>query len=400
MKVLQVNLVCGRGSTGRIAVDIANSLPDSDECFIAYGFQDTDYSKSIKLLKGGNFQLYKALMITRITGVSGFRNKASTHKLIEWIENEKPDIIHLHNIHGDYLHVIELFSYLETTQLPIVWTLHDCWAFTGRCAYFDYAKCEKWKTGCGKCKNKKAYPISYFFDFSRLQWKRKREAFTKCDNLTIVTPSRWLANLTRESFLNQYPVRVINNGIDIDKFRYKDDCVILREKYSIGDRFVVLGVANAWTHRKGLHFFVELSRCLDENYQIVLIGLNDTQKKQIPHNIITISRTNSVDELASWYSVADVFVNPTLEDNYPTTNLESQACGTPVITFMTGGSPESIVYGEVLSEKTTRALQGAIPKWCVINRNPDQKKKIDYSQFSKEKCAKEYVDLYRELAKR
>jgi glycosyltransferase involved in cell wall biosynthesis len=395
MKVLQINAFCGRGSTGRIVTDISKTFKDEDECYIAYGFFDGKYDKSYKTLKGkGLLQVKYCLMITRLFGWSGFSNRYNTKKLLKWIDNINPDIIHLHNIHGDYLHIGVLFKYLKKSGKPIVWTLHDCWSITGRCAYFDYVGCDKWQSGCHNCQNMNTYPISYFFDFSKPQWKIKRKLFTQVDNMTIVTPSQWLADLVSKSYLKDYPIQVIHNGIDVSVFKPTGNNGLLRKKYNLEDKFIILGVASSWTHRKGLDFFIELSDLLDDDCKIVLIGLKDSKIKTLPLNIIGLERTENVEELANWYSTADVFVNPTLEDNYPTTNLEAQACGTPVVTFETGGSPENVLNGEVVREKNAIELKEAILR--IKNRKivPNT---VETEKFSKECCVKQYYELYEKL---
>lgn len=396
MKILQINAFCGVGSTGKIAVDIANSLSDNDKCYIAYGYLNTDYCNTYKLLKFSNSTFYKIkLLYNRIIGTTGKTNKSGTKKFIKWIKQYKPDIIHLHNIHGDYIHLKTLIEYLKSSRIPVVWTLHDCWPFTGRCSYFDYNKCFKWKTGCEKCKFKNVYPITYFFDKSRRDWNQKHDWFTGIKNLTIVTPSQWLANYVSLSFLGEYPIKVINNGIDLSKFYPTKDYLSLIKSYKLKNKKILLGVAGSWSFRKGLDYFVQLSKILPTNYQIVLIGLNKQQIKDLPNNIIGLSSTSSQDELRMWYSLANVYINPTLDDNYPTTNIEAQACGTPVITFNTGGSPETIKsnFGIVTEEKTVLSLYNAIESILSNTKVP----KIDTYIYSKERAASEYVKLYNEI---
>ncbi len=340
MKVLQINTVCGTGSTGRIAVDIHNMLlQQGHESTIAYGREEAvGCDSAIKI--GNKVDLYLHVLKTRLMDKHGFGSKRATESLVEKIRDYNPDIIHLHNIHGYYLNIEILFNFLKEFNKPIVWTLHDCWAFTGHCAHFDYIGCNKWKTHCEKCPAKKSYPKSIFLDSSYSNFENKRHLFTGLKNVVLVTPSQWLAGLIKESFLKNYHVMVINNGIDVNTF--KPTPSDFRKRYNLKGKFVILGVANKWTKVKGFQYFMELSKELSKDEVIVLVGLSKKQLETLPENIIGIERTNSVTELAEIYSAADVFVNPTLEENYPTVNLEAQACGTPVITFNTGGSPETI----------------------------------------------------------
>lgn len=397
MKILQVNTYCGYGSTGKIAIDIANGMDSEDECYIAYGYFNTNYLKRYNLLKYKNPFIYKIkLLINRLRGLTGYTNSRRTIKFCEWIEKYNPDVIHLHNLHGDYINIEIFFKYLKEKQYPIVWTFHDCWPFTGRCAYFDYNGCNKWEKGCFSCQYKNVFPISYFFDTSKQEWLNKRSLFQGLENLTIVTPSQWLADLVGKSFLKDYPIRVINNGIDLKKFYYRPDCKDIINRYNLQNKTVALGVAGSWSYRKGLNFFIDLSRILPSYIQIVLIGLSDFQMSSLPSNIIGIKHTQSVDELAKWYSLSAVYVNPTLDDNFPTTNLEAQACGTPVITFCTGGSPESVQYGKVVKEKKTEALKDAIIEIMSYRRE----KTINREILSKENLAECYNRLYKEVIKR
>lgn len=393
MKVLQINAYCGYGSTGRIVMDIVNATNKDNEAYVMYGFFKNEYKNAKKILHGdGLLTVKRKILISRVTGISGYSRYFATKKALKWIDKINPDIIHLHNIHGEYIHCGVLFDYLKKRNIPVIWTLHDCWPITGRCSYFDYVKCEKWKTGCYSCDNRKTYPITYFFDFSKQLWRRKKSTFEGVKNLTIVTPSYWLASLVEASFLQEYPTTVIHNGVDIEVFKKRYDTIDLIQKYNLNSKKVILGVANAWSPRKGLKYFNELSELLSEEYQIVLIGLNDVQLQSLPSKIIGLKRTDSIDELAKWYSLAYVYVNPTLEDNYPTTNVEAQSCKTPVITFATGGSPESVQCGIIVKEKSAKALLKAIIEIDAI-----EKKDIQTEVYSKAYSANEYLQLYEKV---
>ncbi|EOU1753849.1 glycosyltransferase [Clostridium perfringens] len=383
MKVLQINSVCGVGSTGRIATDLYKVLEEQGhECVIAYGRGTAP--EGIKTIKiGTDFDNYMHVAKTRLFDKHGFGSTKATKEFIKKVKEYDPDVIHLHNIHGYYINIEILFNYLKEANKKVVWTLHDCWAFTGHCAYFDYVRCSKWKSVCEECPQKKEYPTSNILDNSKDNFKKKKEIFTGVNDLTIVTPSKWLAGLVKESFLSEYKVEVINNGIDLEIF--KPTKSNFREKHNLQDKIIILGVASAWDRRKGLKFFLELSQMLDENYKIIIVGVNKKQKKQLPKNILGIIRTNNLDELVKIYSVADIFVNPTLEDNFPTTNLEALACGVNVITFDTGGSPESlkkIVGSKIVDQGNLNKLYNEI-----VNFKCDP---IDLEEISK-------LDKYRRL---
>jgi len=343
LKVLQINTVCGVGSVGRIVRQIHEALREKGhESYIAYGRKPLGCDGAIRI--GGDLDVYFHVFLTRVFDLHGFGSKKATKKFLKIVEEINPDIIHLHNIHGYYLNIEVLFDFLKSFDKPVVWTLHDCWAFTGHCSHFTYAKCERWKTGCYSCPEKKSYPRSVIFDNSKSNYARKKKAFTGAKNMTLVTPSQWLAGLVKESFLRDYPVQVIPNGIDTEVF--KPTPSDFKKRYGLDGKFLILGVANVWGKRKGFDYFLDLSKYLSDDEIIVLVGLSDERIKNLPNNIIGIKRTNSAKELAEIYTAADVFFNPTLEDNYPTVNLEAQACGTYVITFDSGGAKETIISKE------------------------------------------------------
>lgn len=363
MKVIQINSVCGVGSTGRIALDIHNSLTEQGhESFIAYGREPAKgCDKAIRI--GSNLDVNIHGLYTRIFDRHGLASKKATKKLIRTIEEIQPDIVHLHNIHGYYLNYETLFDFLKVSGIPVVWTLHDCWPFTGHCAHFTFVVCDRWKKGCFDCPQKINYPGSLFLDNSRSNYKRKKNAFTGINNLTIVTPSNWLANLVKDSFLREHEIAVVPNGIDTAVFRPVKSS--FKAKHNIENRFMILGVASVWNKKKGLEHFVELAGMLQQDEIIVLVGLTQKQISSLSGNIIGISRTNNVQELVEIYSAADVFLNPTLEDNYPTVNLEAQACGTYIITFDSGGSKETIIgpsHGTIIPEKTTKGIRRVLNK--------------------------------------
>ncbi len=339
MKILQINTVCGVGSTGRIANGISEVCRKSGvENYIAYGYGKTSFPYSYRI--GTNFDYYTHNILSRLFCQQGNYSVKATKNFLAWIEEIQPDIIHLHNLHGNFINIDLLFNYIKQTKLPCVWTLHDCWSFTGKCTHFDYVSCNKWREGCYSCPQLKNYPQSLFIDNSKKEYQKKKKLFGSIDNLTIITPSKWLASLAKESFLGKYPVKVINNGIDLNIFKpTKSDWI---HKHNLENKFIILGVASGWEERKGLKYFLRLAEIFDDNQQIVLVGLTEKQNNSLPSNIIGITRTNNIKELAEIYSAADVFVNPTLEEVMGMTNVESLACGTPVITFKSGGSPECI----------------------------------------------------------
>ncbi len=392
-----MNTVCGSGSVGKIAVDLGYTLKEAGHsCEILYGRRQAP--EEVGAVRVGNhLSMGFHVLDTFFRGEHGFGSGKITEKMLECINDYQPDLIQLHNIHGFYVNVEMLFNYLKVAGIPVVWTLHDCWSFTGHCAYFDYAGCGRWKEGCGHCpQHRSAYPYALFRDNSRKNFARKEKAFTKVPELTIVTPSNWLKELVGQSYLKEYPVRVIRNGIDREVFAPTEGR--LRRKYQLQDKKVLLGVANIWEKRKGLEYFEALAQRLPEDYQIVLVGLSEQQQKKLSGKILGLGRTGRPQELAEWYTLADIYLNPTLEDNFPTTNLEALACGTPVITFDTGGSPESIdaSCGKVVPKGDLEGLLAAIQdmeEYPVLRESCILKS----MQYDKKERFREYLTLYEEI---
>lgn len=398
MRVVQIN-GGAKGSTGKIMMGIAEvARAQGHEVMCASPITTTnrDAGEDCGYYRIGTFNSRRVnVALARITGFNGCFAWFETYKLLKKIDEFKPDIIHLHNLHDSYINLSMLFSYIKKHNVPTVWTLHDCWSFTGQCPYFTIVKCDKWKVGCHNCPQYKEYPAS-LYDNTKKMWQLKKKWFTGVKNMTIVTPSEWLAGLARESYLKQYPIEVINNGIDLNVF--KPTHGNFRKQYGIpGDKYIVLGVSFAWGYRKGLDCFVEMAEILGERYQIVLVGTDDEIDKNLPHNIISIHRTQNQKELAEVYSAADVFVMPTREENYPTVNMEAIACGTPVVTFDTGGSPEMLddKTGIVVEANDIEATKKAIKDICEKKRCNDEEYIVAYSKsFDMKKRFAEYIELY------
>ncbi len=341
MKILMINVVCGIRSTGRICTDLADALiKQGHEVKIAYGRESVPekYSKYAVRI-GTDFDVKIHALKARLSDSCGFGSRKVTEKFIEWVKEYNPDVIHLHNIHGYYINIEVLFDYLRTSGKKIIWTLHDCWTFTGHTAYCDFYECNKWKDGCGNCPGRNAYPKS-IKDASRTNWEIKKKLFTGIPNLTLVTPSKWLADMAKESFLSDYPIEVIPNGIDTSAFKSRESN--FREKYKLQSNKILIGVSTAWDEMKGLSDYYRLADQLGEEYKVVLVGLKPEQMGSLPANVLGIERTNSVEELVDIYSSADCLVNLSKCESFSLVNLEAQTCGTPVITYDTGGCRETV----------------------------------------------------------
>ena len=386
MIVLQINVAVNTTSTGKIAERIGLVIQaNGQQSVIAYGRKSpASQSKTIKI--GSSLDIKLHGLKTRLLDRHAFGSIIATKKLVHQIELLNPDVIHLHNLHGYYINIAILFAYIKKVNKPIVWTLHDCWPFTGHCSYFSFVQCNKWKTQCHHCPLCKRYPESFFIDNSYSNFNKKKELFNGLQNMVLVTPSHWLKNLVQQSFLSTYPVKVIHNGIDLTKFVPTQN-EVFKNKIGAQHKNIILGIASIWDRRKGLNDFLKLATILNNTDVIVLVGLPNDIIKTLPTNIIGMARTESMDELVALYSMATVFINPTWVDNFPTTNIEALATGTPVITYNTGGSIEAIddATGFVVAQGNIEGLKMAIEKIKVLGKN-----------FYTANCRQRAVELFNE----
>lgn len=393
MRVYIVNSMCGSGSTGRIVSDLYNMLIENGhEVKIGYGIGIATRVNRCDTLKINNkFGYYLHNVSAKLTDKTGLFSTYQTEKLVADIEKFAPDIIHLHNLHGYWINYQVLFTFLKTQKIHVVWTLHDCWAFTGHCAHFDLLGCDRWKKQCYSCPQPSAYPRCLFKARERKNFELKKGLFTGLKSMTIVTPSLWLSMLVNQSFLRKYEIITINNGIDLQIFKRMNSH--FREKYGLSGKCIVLAVANMWGPKKGLNDVWKLSELLDDDYKIVMVGLTDEQKKATPKAIIALGRTESIIQLAEIYSESDVFVNLTYEDTFPTVNIESLACGTPVVTYRTGGSTEIVTEktGVIVEKGSVEKVVYAIEKARKLNRDDCVARA---SHYDKRDRYQEYFDLY------
>lgn len=398
--IFQINVNANLGSTGRIAEEIGRLAIANDwKSYIAFG-RDGRPSRS-KLIKISNkFTIGIHGLLTRFFDRHGFGSKCDTLKLIKQIKEINPDIIHLHVIHGYYINIKILFDYLAVANIPIVWTFHDCWAFTGHCTNLG---CNRWVNGCYSCPQKKEYPSSFWLDNSKNNYRIKRTKFNSVRFTTIVTVSKWTYNQVKESFLKEHVLKTIYNGVDLDLFSPKTNCKEVRNKLGIIANFMIVGVSSGWGSRR-FEDFIKLSKLIDNDIIIVLVGISEKQRKCLPLNIIGIARTEDASQLAEIYSAADFFLNLTYEDNFPTTNIESLACGTPILTYNTGGSIEAVSSptGFIVEQGDILGVMDAI-------RNVKANGKSSYTKACRERAEKlynqadrynEYINLYESLIRK
>lgn len=413
-KILQIGASLNCGAPGKIAEQIGLlAMSRGWDVYMAHGVRHSNPSqlKTIPMVTSHEEKIHAlySLLLDR----HGLGPNGKTKQLVEWIKENKPDVIHLHNIHGYFLNYKTLFDYLVTTEIPVVWTLHDCWPFTGHCAYFDSVDCLRWKSGCYDCPLRKDYPKSMFIDRSKQNYELKKRLFTGLKKCVMVPVSDWLGNITKESFMGTYPVHVIHNGIDLNTFKpIRTD---LRNRLGIEkEKIVVLGLAAPWVPRKGYNDMIRISE--EKDFQVVMVGVSAEQKEALPKNIIAVPRTSNQQELVEYYNMADVFVNPTYSDNFPTTNLEALACGTPIITYRTGGSPEAISdvenakkvkdgvecypTGMVVEQGDIAGIADAISELHAHPLSSEDCRRRAETHFDKDKCFEEYIELYERLIQR
>lgn len=394
MKILHINSMIN-GSTGQIMRGLAQ-FSSKNEVYVSYpAFDGRVRGIPRTLIIGNRFDTFIHHCLGRLTGLNGRFSYFSTKKFLTKISKIQPDIIHLHNLHNCYINLGLLFDYIKKNDIAVIWTLHDCWSFTGQCAYFDMIGCEKWRSECDKCQQLFRYPKSWV-DRTKQMYHYKKDKFTNINNLIVVTPSSWLAGLVKDSFLGTYPIKIINNGVDLNIFK---PMTKKWNRYITNGKFIVLAVAFKWDKRKGFDIIVEVSKKIDKKKcQLLVVGVSSKQKLELDKNVICIEKTNNLEELADIYSEADVFINPTREENFCMVNLEALACGTPVITFRSGGASEAIddTCGMILEEKNSAAILRAIDD---VRKNGYKISDcvMQAKRFEKNKVYSQYVNLYKEI---
>lgn len=387
------------GSTSQVMLGVKNQASkENNQFYIVTGYSTHPNSLIVNdnYFCTGKYSKILHMLFSRITGMDGFFSILNTLKIIKSMKKNNVDLIHLHNLHGWYINIPMLFKFIKNNDIKVIWTLHDCWAFTGHCPHFDMIGCNKWRSKCHNCPQYKLYPQS-LVDNSYFLYKCKKKWFTNVKDMVLVTPSKWLENMVGDSFLKEYPIYTINNGINLNVFKPIDSD--LREKLDLENKFIILGVSFGWNEKKGLDIFIRLAKELNRDYKIILVGTDDEIDKKLPKNILSIHRTQNQYELAKIYTIADIFVNPTREEVLGLVNLESLACGTPVITFNTGGSPECIdsKTGIVVEKnnylKIKQAIESSSKQMLFSSDDCIRRAK----EFDEQIVYKKYVDIYHKI---
>ena len=394
MKILYINSVYGYGSTGKIIKKLKDEAEGKGFTASvifgrtsAIGYKNSVTEEEHTYYIHSEIEQKADLLSSVLFDTHGLHSRRVTKEIIAKIKELSPDLIHLHNLHGFYVNYPMLFQFFREYGKPIVWTMHDCWAFTGYCSHFMYNECEEWKSGCKNCRFRNVYPYRVFSNSAK-NYVKKMHAFQNQD-MTIVTPSAWLKEEISQSFLKGYDCRVIYNDVNLDHFYY--DPGRIRNEYGIENKRVYMACANVWTAQKGYADCLKLAENLNENEILVMVGLSERQMKKLTDKILGIAHCN-VDQLRNWYSVCDAFFNPTLEDTFPTVNLEAVACGAPIVTYNTGGSPEAAGNHGIVVERY--AVEQALCELRKADRSTMEK-----SAVRKNSMAEEYFGLYSSLLK-
>ena len=408
-RIVQINpVVRTNTSTGRIMQEIG-SLAESNGwlnwCAYSKGRDGERECVTESIAVGDRWSVAAHGVLTRLFDRHGLGSAGATRKFVKRLKEINPDIIHIHNIHGYFLNYPLLFEYLRESDVKVVWTVHDCWLYTGHCYYYSAAECDKWQTGCGDCPQRGAFPRSLFVDRSRRNFSNKKSAFMSIprDRMVIVPVSEWMREEMSKSFFRDSRFEVIHNGIDTSVFHPCEGLEMHRRLGVGADKKIILGLASIWSKEKGLDDFIKLSRLIGPDEVIVLVGVDDKTAGQLPDTIRSIRRTENIEMLAQLYSEATAFVNPTWQDNYPTVNLEAISCGTPVVTYNTGGSIESVtdVTGKVVEQGDVAGLLAAVREIESLGADCFRQPCRDYAlaHFRQEDRYRDYLRLYENLLK-
>ena len=423
MRIAQINVVASL-STGRIAVSLCRTAIQAGHRALFCHSRDHAPGDVPSYVIGSKAETLLDLALTRLTDRAGFFSRYATRRLIAQLEAYKPDLVHLHNLHGYYLHLPTLFAYLKKNDLPVVWTLHDCWAYTGHCAYYTMARgaapldgrrrradpserlgCDRWQGGCGGCVCKRAYPASWFLDQRARNWRDKRELFRGLRHMVLATPSEWLRQEVKRSFLGSYPVYVLPNGIDLSVFQPCADEQFMRDVvrfYGLdraGGRKLVLSAAAVWDERKGLDDLIELSEALGPEYCVAAVGLDEYQIASLPKGtVLGVRRTGNTGDLCALYTAADLYLSASHEESMGMTLVEALACGTQILCYDATAMPEIVTdeVGEVVSLGDISALADAVRRLCSNPRSAESCR-ARAADFEAGRCFSAYLRLYENM---
>lgn len=399
--LLQFNVSANCGSTGRLAEDLGDvALKAGWKSYIAYG-RDVRPSHSELVRIGTNFDIYAHVLKTRLFDRHGFGSKHATKKIIKQIDEIKPDVIQFQNVHGYYLNLPVILNYITEKDVPLIWSLHDCWSMTGHCAHFALEDCEKWKVECNHCPLLKDYPASWGWDSSKRNYQEKKNLIEAIPRLTIVSGSEWIASIARQSYFKNRDIHVIPDGIDTDIYSPQCDTAELRKINQLEGKFVIMASGTAWPYYKGLDDFAKLRAVLDDNYAIIIVGMQEKEIPSLPKGLIGIPRTKTPQELASWYSMADCVMSLSRLESFGLTPVEGFACGTPAIVYNNAALPELITEktGFVVEPGNILDVKEKVELLRGMGKNAFTKdcRRIALEKYDRYKCYQQYLSLYNSL---
>ena len=403
MKVLQINAVYEKFSTGRLVKELHETLQQNGvDSYVACPYLGNLHDNAFQIGDGLDWKIHA--LLSRVSGKQGYFSRRATQKLLAYMDDIQPDIVHLHNLHNNYLNLPMLFRYLDEHKTAVAVTLHDCWCFTGKCTYYIEHSCQRWKDHCGECPARKSGNKSWFFDFSESLRMDKAKWFSSINSLALIGVSKWVTEDAAQSILkNASVIQCIYNWIDLEQFR-PCNCKKLRKDLGLADKFVVLGIAMSWIPLKGIYIFHALADLLPEDCQIVLVGDDSLVAEKHPK----IKYTGTIldpDLLAKYYAMADVFVNPTVQETFGMTTAEAMACGTPVVAYNGTATPELVgsdgSCGFLIDENNSRLYCDKILQIKMKSKSTFSKATRSRAErlFSKDKNIQMYFEIYERLLK-
>lgn len=398
-RLLIINVALNWGSTGKIVEGIGSLAKSRGwEVYVAHGARYKNRSNLKAIQVSGRAEEWIHYIGSSLFDAQGLGSRCATRRFLKEVDEISPDVVHIHNIHGCFLNYPLLFNYLRDKQIPVVWTLHDCWAMTGHCVHFEKTHCERWKTQCEKCPQKRDFPTSYLLDRSKRNYALKKQLLTSMDRMRITTVSAWLKGVAEKSYLNKFPIDVVPNGIDTGRFNYTDKDI--KKRFQIESKILLLAVASGFEERKGIFDYVALSRILTDKYQLMLVGVNDQDRKVLPDNVIAVSRANGPEELAAFYSASDVLLSLSYEETFGLTVVEAMACGTPAIVYDNTAQPELITKetGTVVPTGDIDTLINAIEVVCSKPKETYEDACRRHAiQYDESLSYNKYLDIYNSL---
>lgn len=401
MKVLQINAVNKIASTGRTMQEMSDYFNDKGISSVVVYSNGVSVNSEDEFVMNNKLDIKLHGLLSRISGKQGYFSFGETKKLLQYMDDYKPEVVVLRNLHGNYINIPLLLTYLAKRDIATVVVLHDCWFYTGKCCHYTVDGCYKWQTACGNCPSLKKYNKSWFFDRTTEMFNDKKQLFGAIPRLAVVGVSDWLTNEAKKApvFKNAKEITRIYNWIDLEKFK-PTDASELRSELGLNNKKIIFFAASGWTKEKGLQTALDLSKKLNDDEKIVMLG-NIKSDFALNKNIVHIPTTNSLEKLVQLYSMADVFVQPSLEETFGKVTAEALSCGTPAVCFDSTANPELVGSGCGASVPVgdIDAMLSEIRKILNNGKNSYSETCRNFSEdnFDMKKCLKQYYELFKRL---